>query len=156
MLEQNKWFYFVNGRTASSIEELKDVIEGMNEPDFRHHVNNERNDFANWAEGVFEEYKLAKSLREISEKDGMIIILEDFLSEKNEQQKILPPIDPPKLMKKVIIPKEKKLSLEAEKDLSEKDIKDLVNEAIGIFGKGKHAPEEKALEREKIRLRRDT
>jgi hypothetical protein len=151
MLEQNKWFFFVNGRTASSIEELKDVLEAMSEADFRHHVNNERNDFANWIEGVFEEYKLAKSLREVSEKDGMIIIIEDFLSEKNEQQKILPPIEPPKPVKKIIIPKEKKLSLEAEKELTEKDIKDLVNDAIDIFEKEKHAPEEKAAEEGDVR-----
>lgn len=81
-LPEDKWFYFRNGRRASNIQELKDVLESMDEFEFKHHVNNERNDFANWVEGVFEKKKLAKNLREVSERDGMVIMLEDFLKKE--------------------------------------------------------------------------
>jgi len=150
ILPEDKWFYFTSGRRASSIEELKAILESMSEAEFRHHVNNERNDFANWVEGVFAEFKLAKNLREVSERDGMIIILEDFLAEKHRP---LPPIiehhaahpeEHPRPMRKVIIPEEKKLSLEPEKELSEKEIKALVDEAVNIFAKEKKIHEKEA------------
>ena len=203
MIEEDKWFYFLKGRKARSIDELRDILEVIDESEFKHHVNHHKNDFANWIEGVFGEKELAKNMREVSEKEGMIIILDDFIDKKHiaeekirevaeeapsppeEKQEYAPkhkhkhgfeehplyfgaveekkdnvvdtvepkedlPDDfkedfqnsfkneipvPEKEKRKVIIPPEKKLSLDPEvgKELSEKEIKDLVNEAMQVF-----------------------
>lgn len=203
MIEEDKWFYFLKGRKAKSIDELRDILEVIDESEFKHHVNHHKNDFANWIEGVFGEKELAKNMREVSEKEGMIIILDDFVDKKHiteekireaaeeapsppeEKKEYVPkrkhrhgfeehplyfgaveekkdnvvdaaepkedlPDDfkedfqndfkneipmPEKEKHRVIIPPEKKLSLdpEAGKELSEKEIKDLVNEAMQVF-----------------------
>ena len=83
MIEEDKWFYFLKGRKARSIDELRDILEVIDESEFKHHVNHHKNDFANWIEGVFGEKELAKNMREVSEKEGMIIILDDFIDKKH-------------------------------------------------------------------------
>ena len=84
-LPPDKWFYFAHGRKAASIEELKDAFESMEDAEFRHHVSNEKNDFANWVEGVFGEKELAKNLREVADREGSLILIEDFLNKKHHK-----------------------------------------------------------------------
>lgn len=134
LISQDKWFYFASERKASSIEELKEVLKSVDEAEFTHHVNNERNDFANWVEGVFKEKRLAKRMRGISDREGMITILEDFLKKKKEKKESYQKI------KRLIIPEEKKIisepvKEESEKELSEKEIKGIVDEAKQVFEK---------------------
>jgi len=173
-MPEHKWFYFKHGRRASNIEELKTALESIDESEFKHHVNNDKNDFANWVEDVFGEQKLANSMREASDKGGIIILLDDFLSQNNEPPSpslIIPKEQPKRRHKRVIIPEENKLDLEPqkylsfsddelsekelpekeppEKELSEKEIKDLVNEAMLVFDKSET---EKAEEEKKDEL----
>jgi len=129
MIPQEKWFYFASGKKASSIEELRSVLEAMDEAEFRHYVNNEKNDFANWVEGVFKEKRLAQNMREVSEREGLLIILEDFLKKK------LRKTERHKKIKRLIIPKEKRISPESGKELSEQEIKNIVDEAREVFEK---------------------
>lgn len=165
MIPEDKWFYFSSGRKASNILELKEALEGISEAEFRHHVGSERNDFANWVENVFEEKKLARSMREVSEKDGLIIILEDFLKRKKSRKK---PKKSFGKIKRLVVPKERRLSPEPEryltekeapereasekeasekevlgKDLSEKELKGIVSDAKQVFEKEKIAELEK-------------
>ena len=150
MIPEEKWFYFSHGGKASSIEELEKALKTMGEAEFRHHVNHDRNDFANWIENVFEERKLARSMREVAERDGLLIILDDFLEKKHKKEA-------PRRIKRLIIPKEKKLSSELtlhsslqpnpepspkpsskqERELSEKDIRSVVDDAKQVFEKEK-------------------
>jgi hypothetical protein len=170
-MPEHKWFYFKHGRRASNIEELKTALESIDESEFKHHVNDDRNDFANWVENVFGEEKLAGRMREVGSKEGIIIMLDDFLSQDNEPPSpplIIPKEHPKRHHKRVIIPEENRLNLEpekefsfsenelsgkelpekepSEKELSEKEIKDLVNEAMLVFDRsetGKAEEEEK-------------
>ncbi len=87
MLRENKWFYFASGGKAASIQELKLALNSMDPGTFSYHVNNQKNDFADWIEGVFNNHKLAEHLREVSEKEGMQIILEDYLKESSAEPK---------------------------------------------------------------------
>jgi hypothetical protein len=152
-IPEDKWFYFASGKKAASIEELKNVLEHTGEAEFRHHVYDGRNDFASWIEGVFGETKLGHELREIVDKDGTIIMLEDFLEGKRKKEapkKIDAPkeevkaeermearakeaFEAPEISSRSIIPEERKLKAEPEKELSEKEIKSLVNEAVEVF-----------------------
>ena len=154
VIPEDKWFYFASGRKASSIEELKQALEGMDEGEFRHHVNNEKNDFASWVEGVFQEKDLAKSMREVSEKDGLIIILEGYLEEKEASS--IAPEQTPQIKK--IIPSDRKLHEEIEEQeeqqaefkeeqvpkpekervLSHREIKSIVEGAKHVFAELEH------------------
>ncbi len=64
---KEKMFHLANGKYLKSIKELGDSLEKMDKGIFNHHVNNERNDFANWVELVFKDKTLAKEIRK--EKD---------------------------------------------------------------------------------------
>lgn len=168
LIPEDKWFYFAHGRRASSIEELKSMLDSMDEAEFKQHVNNEKNDFANWVEHVFGEKKLAHDMKEVSEKDGLIIILEDFLSQKPHEEEHQDGTgeaehkaehkgehreehkeEHKKESKRLIIPPEKKLSLEPEKEFSETEIRKLVDEAMQVFEKHDKKEHDKEDEGEK-------
>lgn len=123
MLLEDQWFYFSGGRKASSLEELKQVLEVLGEDEFRHHVNDQRNDFANWVEGVFGELGLAKNMREVSEKEGLVIILDEFLKKKKQKKARHEKI------KRLIIPERKKITPTSEKELSKKEIETIIDDA---------------------------
>ena len=61
-------FYLRDGRELQSVYDLIDSLDTMSDDVFFHHVNPERNDFANWLEGVFEEKTLAEEMRQIRGK----------------------------------------------------------------------------------------
>ncbi|HJX05826.1 MAG TPA: hypothetical protein VJ461_03885 [Candidatus Nanoarchaeia archaeon] len=109
----DKWFYFAHGRKAASIEELKTAFESMDDAEFRHHVNYDKNDFANWVEGVFGEKELAKNLREVADKEGSLILIEQYFEKKKSKHVRRPAAHHEKVEKtseaveKVILPKEK-------------------------------------------------
>jgi hypothetical protein len=148
-IPENKWFYFKHGKRASNIAELKTVLDSISESEFKHHVDYDKNDFASWVENVFEEKKLAKNMREAGDKEGIIVLLDDFLSNDNE-----PPIPPTptyqehkehskRHRKKASMAEDKNLIIEpgkelsedepSEKELSENDIKLLVDDAMQVF-----------------------
>ncbi|MFH0870379.1 MAG: hypothetical protein V1866_04975 [archaeon] len=81
MITEDKWFYFVGGRKASSIEELRSVLEAIDDNEFTFHCNSGKNDFANWVEGIFAERDLARRMRGVAAKNSMIILLAGFLNE---------------------------------------------------------------------------
>lgn len=83
MIADDKWFYFVGGKKASNLEELKQVLRIIDEAEFVFHVNAGKNDFANWAEGVFQEKELADEMRKIFEKKRMIELLDDYHEKKS-------------------------------------------------------------------------
>ena len=47
----------------------------MTDDIFKHHVNEMKNDFANWIKDVFKEEKLAKELFKTTDKDKTQIII---------------------------------------------------------------------------------
>lgn len=54
-----------DGRTLKSLADLKDALETMTQEVWNYHVTSEKNDFANWVEGVFGEKQLGLSLRKV-------------------------------------------------------------------------------------------
>ena len=58
-----------------NLNQLPSALRKMDAKTFMHHVNDEKNDFANWTEHVFGEKKLAKSLRSEQTKTGTMRIL---------------------------------------------------------------------------------
>jgi DNA polymerase III delta subunit len=61
-------FVLADSRKLDSILSLVNSLEDMSEDVFRHHVNEAKNDFANWIKDVFKEENLAKDIKEVNNK----------------------------------------------------------------------------------------
>ena len=81
VLASDKWFYFVGGKTARTLEELRDSLEQISNEEFVFHVNGAKNDFANWIEGVFNQRDLARELRHVMERKDTIQIINRHIKE---------------------------------------------------------------------------
>jgi hypothetical protein len=56
-------FWVTDGRVISNLAELHDALKVMNSDVFAHHVNKEKNDFANWIADILGDADLAQNLR---------------------------------------------------------------------------------------------
>ena len=63
----------------ASLDDLSEAISLIDPETFHTHVNEEKNDFANWVEGVFEEQELAEQLRKYPTPLRMMVSIERFL-----------------------------------------------------------------------------
>jgi len=66
-------FYVCDGSLCKDLFELSETIDKLADDMFKHHVNEMKNDFANWVEFVFEEPGLAKKLRKTKNKDRHVV-----------------------------------------------------------------------------------
>lgn len=58
-VKQEFYFNLADGRQLKNLMELSAALEDMDEATFRHHVNEARNDFANWVKDTMNEAELA-------------------------------------------------------------------------------------------------
>ena len=63
--EPEKSFWLCDGRALKSLKELSQALENMDISVWEHHVTSEKNDFANWIEGVFGESQLGAAIRKV-------------------------------------------------------------------------------------------
>lgn len=77
---KENYFYLVNGTALKSLNELKAALVDMDNETFRHHVNEERNDFSNWVKYSFYAPEFAEEMLTIVTKEQL---LEKF--QKNEK-----------------------------------------------------------------------
>ena len=63
-----------------NLEELRDFIRNLSNKAFAHYVNEEKNDFENWARESFEETELADLLRKKKTKEETIQVIDYFLT----------------------------------------------------------------------------
>ncbi len=82
-------FVLHDGRKLNTVYQLIDELETMSEEVFQHHVNGERNDFANWLSDVFDEQSLADEINAVHDR----IATQRALMKKlmRELQKLEPP-----------------------------------------------------------------
>lgn len=59
----DKRFWLNDGSVLASLKELANALEKMEESVWKHHVTKDKNDFANWIEGVFQDKKLGQAIR---------------------------------------------------------------------------------------------
>lgn len=75
------YFMMVNGVPLKDLKELASTCETMNDWVFNHHVNDARNDFANWVGDVLKEEELASEIKKAwNPKDLEIVILRFFVN----------------------------------------------------------------------------
>jgi len=73
--DSTKYFWLSSGAGLRSIRELANTLPSMPVDVFSYHVNSEKNDFANWIEGVFHEPELATRLRNCQSKQDFQTVL---------------------------------------------------------------------------------
>lgn len=72
-------FQLVSGQELWTLDDLSEAINLIDPETFMHHVNAEKNDFAAWVEGVFDEKLLAEYLRRYPTPLRMMVHIEKFL-----------------------------------------------------------------------------
>ncbi len=71
-VNHDKQFFVNNGQVLKNINELPKAMKNMDAQTFAHHVNQDKNDFANWVEHCFGETCLAADLRKSNDKRHLI------------------------------------------------------------------------------------
>jgi hypothetical protein len=74
-----KRFHFRDGSSVGSLEELREKIETVSYQEFYHHVNADKNDFANWIQHVMNNERLATDLRHVTSIVETVEIINDHL-----------------------------------------------------------------------------
>ena len=83
--EGSECFYVSNGQCISSLKDLANAFEHMDDGTYHHHANESRNDFAAWAEGVLKDAKLSSSLKEAKyRKSAQIAGLKQMMAHMKE------------------------------------------------------------------------
>ncbi len=84
VVDPKYFFWLNNGESISSIDGLIEALENMDEDLFRHHVNEQKNDFSDWVNNCLNDKELASLLAATLDKSQMIDILKGEIIEKEE------------------------------------------------------------------------
>jgi len=76
-------FWVDNGPALQSLLELRDAFATMNEDQFAHHVNDEKNDFSAWVLYILQDEKCAKDLLKAKDIKTALKVAEKHLKEYN-------------------------------------------------------------------------
>jgi hypothetical protein len=90
---EGREFILRSGRVLKNLHELANALVSMDEGTFSHHVTKDKNDFASWIQGVFNDEKLARQISKIRNREGIRSRLNDALK---DQAKIATAMLPPK------------------------------------------------------------
>lgn len=72
-------FLVSDGSTLKSLEALSHSLSTISPSAFAHHVNDFKNDFAQWTEDIFHEKELAAAMRKVKTRAGLKKKLDVFL-----------------------------------------------------------------------------
>jgi hypothetical protein len=82
-ISPEKYFILKDGTHIKSIKELAMMMDSMSDDSFSFHVNEEKNDFANWIRDVFGKEDLADSLLALKcRKENQIALLKHALHDR--------------------------------------------------------------------------
>ena len=79
-LSEDHYFVLLGGHKIKNVKDLADALEMIDEHHFKHHVNDNKNDFANWIRDVFEEFDLAEKVKTAKNKDHTRLIIYKHIS----------------------------------------------------------------------------
>lgn len=72
-------FYFVDGKSCASLEELQNSLEQISDQTFAFHLEREPNDIAKWVDDIIGDYTIASILAEAVNRQQMITFISDHL-----------------------------------------------------------------------------
>ena len=76
---EKEYFWFHNGKSVKSVEELIIELKQIKDDVFNHHVDSERNDFSSWIKHVLKDEALAKEIEKETSKQKIISILKEHI-----------------------------------------------------------------------------
>ncbi|MEM3154507.1 MAG: hypothetical protein QW165_02995 [Candidatus Woesearchaeota archaeon] len=82
-------FVLFGGKRIKNIVELCKEIKQMPEETFRHHVTEQKNDFANWIEACTKEERLGQLIRTTKNRERMAAIIERRIKEHTRLPTVL-------------------------------------------------------------------
>jgi hypothetical protein len=103
-MPQESYFWLKNGAAIKSIDELSKALKTMPDDVFNHHVNSEKNDFANWICDVLKDKKLAQKISSAKSTEEMINHINIEVSPRSKKED-------------AVLVKNKKAFLEKDKDV---------------------------------------
>ncbi|OIO63655.1 hypothetical protein COT48_06245 [Candidatus Woesearchaeota archaeon CG08_land_8_20_14_0_20_47_9] len=60
------------GSSIRNIRELAEAIDIMDERSFKHHMRDDKNDFATWVKDVIGDFELAAEMQRINTREGLV------------------------------------------------------------------------------------
>ena len=87
-VEPSKYFWFVTGDCAKSLEELAMKIKHLDTGSFTHHVNEKKNDFAAWIHDVIGDDVLSKLLKYNMRKDNYVRLIDQRIKEMKSHKEL--------------------------------------------------------------------
>ena len=84
-ISPENYFVLCDGRIIKDYKELANILESVNDDIFYYHVNNDKNDFANWINDIFKEQELADNLRMAKSRVEILALLYKNMFEKSEK-----------------------------------------------------------------------
>lgn len=75
IIPEQHHFVLSSGESIANLKELAAALPKMSPEVFAHHVNEHKNDFANWAHDIFKERTLAEDLAKVDEKRDAELVL---------------------------------------------------------------------------------
>ena len=78
---QHHYFFLKSGESLKSLSELAQKLMAIDNDTFSHHVNEYKNDFADWIRDVFDDQELAHSLEGEMDQKKYVKIIRDRLKQ---------------------------------------------------------------------------
>lgn len=82
-VENGKEFLCKDGRVIRNLEELSQIIKDLSLETFFHHVNREKNDFAEWVKHAVGDFVLANRINRTKSRSTMSRMVEKRIFELN-------------------------------------------------------------------------
>lgn len=94
--QENQVFWLKDGRKIRNLHELVRELHRADEETFRYHVNEQKNDFANWVKDVLKDDILATRIRNVKDKAAMERFVGTRIHELRtaEQPAVINPVKP--------------------------------------------------------------
>lgn len=73
--DPSRYFYFCNQKSAKNMPQFIAAVKKLNDEEFKHHVNSDKNDFYNWVNDVVGDKELAEKLKDKTEKSQILDVL---------------------------------------------------------------------------------
>ena len=84
---ETQYFVFCDGHPVRNVTQLAEKLEQIEEHVFNHHVTEDRNDFVNWINDVFEEVELAQEIAGLKNKDHVRLAIYKHIVKKSPRKK---------------------------------------------------------------------
>jgi hypothetical protein len=87
-VEQEQAFYCRDGKVAKSLDDLALILRDMKDDEFSHHVNDYKNDFANWILHVLNDRELAESVSKAGSRQEIILAINERIMRREVSDKL--------------------------------------------------------------------